>query len=133
MPSNVLNGVGDYIADARVVLQDTIQSYRYADDQLVTALNLAFLDGKRLRPDLFINGRWEPYPTWTVADIPINTAIPMQDTFRQAFVFGCCAHAVARDQEDIQDERSVAHSNTFNAILLGTMMPGTTPPRRKTP
>jgi len=133
MPSNTLNGVGDYIADARVVLQDTIQSYRYADDQLVIALNLAFLDGKRLRPDLFISEKWEPYPTWTIADIPANTVVPMEDTFRQAFVFGACAHAVARDQEDIEDERSMSHANVFNAILLGTMMPGMMPPRRKTP
>jgi hypothetical protein len=133
MPSNVLNGVGDYITDIRVILQDLIPTYRYSDAQLIVALNLTFLDGRRLRPDLFISESWEPYPTWTTNDIALNTVIPMEDIFRQAFVFGASAHAVARDQEDIQDEKSVSLSNVFNSILLGTMMPGSTPPKRKTP
>jgi hypothetical protein len=40
-----------------------------------------------------------------------------------AFVFATAAHAMARDQEDFQDSRYVTFMQTFNAILLGTVLP----------
>src|SRR5215468_8886431 len=49
-----LNSVKDYVAEARVNLQDEIPEYRYTDQQLVTALNIAMIGCARLRSDFFV-------------------------------------------------------------------------------
>jgi hypothetical protein len=58
--SSALKTITDYINDGRTLLQDTIAPYRYDDTSLVTAMNVALLEGRRLRPDLFIYRRCKP-------------------------------------------------------------------------
>src|SRR5579859_6626115 len=41
--STALATITDYINDGRTILQDTIAPYRYTDDTLVTAMNVALL------------------------------------------------------------------------------------------
>jgi hypothetical protein len=45
--------VADYVSDARVLLQDTVEPYRYADTELVTGLNFALMECRKQRIDLF--------------------------------------------------------------------------------
>ena len=49
--NTTLDTVQDYITDARVLLQDLISPYRYDDPSLLTALNVALLEARRLRAD----------------------------------------------------------------------------------
>lgn len=108
--------VSDYLSDVRVLLQDTVQPYRYDDPSLLTAFNATLLEARRLRPDLFI-----PFlndvPTYTTND---DTLVPIEQPFRLAIVHGIVGHALSRDQEDIQDGRATVFMGTFNTMLVGS-------------
>lgn len=121
--SSALKTVTDYISDARVLLQDKIAPYRYDDESLLTALNLALLEGRRLRADLFIYCHSGVQSFTTNA----NQEVFIEEQFRQAFLHGLVAHALERDQEDIQDQRAGVFMKIFNDILLG-VRPSAVPP-----
>lgn len=120
MPNTTLETITDYITDARTLLQDTIAPFRYDDPSLVTAMNVALLEGRRIRPDLFLYHRL-PTGRPGVQSLQANdgTVVAMEDQFRLAFLHGMIGHALMRDQEDIQDERAGAFMKIFNDILLG--------------
>lgn len=110
--------VEDVIMDARVLLQDQVIPYRYDDFSLLTSLNAMMLEARRLRPDLFLYNENYRYrtPAFTAND---DTVIEIEDKFRHAFPYGVVHHALARDQEDVQDERANTMLQTFTAILTG--------------
>lgn len=116
MRNGTLETVQDYITDSRVLLQDTIQPYRYDDDSLLAAFNMALLEGRRLRPDLFIYRHGEKVPYFPAIS---GAEVCIEPQFRQAFVFGTCAHAMSRDQEDIQDTRATSFNDNFHDYLIG--------------
>lgn len=115
-----LDSVQDYVDDARTLLQDVIAPYRYTDAELVVALNITMLEARRLRPDLFLGDG-----TTTNFDNPapftaVNTdEVEIEHGFRPAIVYGLCAHATARDQEDVQDARTAAFMGLFRNKMLG--------------
>lgn len=125
--SSALVTITDYITDGRVLLLDTIAPYRYDDISLVTAMNVTLLEGRRLRPDLFV------YRACKEGESPVQsfqsndgTALEMEEPFRLAFLHGMVAHALERDQEDIQDTRSATFMKIFTGILLGRAQPAPT-------
>lgn len=115
-PNTTLRTVEDYIADARVLLQDETVPYRYGDTSLVTALNVTLLEVLRIRADLFIEYKFTP-PTFSEVDA---TVVCIEAPFRLAVLFGLCSHAFLRDQEDIQDNRAAAFSGQMYDILIGS-------------
>ena len=122
--NTTLDTITDYINDGRTLLQDTIAPFRYDDPSLVTAMNVTLLEGRRLRPDLFLYNRTPP----GVQSFQANdgTKLVMEEQFRLAFLHGMVAHALERDQEDIQDARAAIFIGVFNTILLG-VRPAATP------
>lgn len=112
------NGVTDYLADARTLLQDLIEPYRYDDPSLLVALNATMLACRHIRPDLFVFNRAVrgQVPAFQNND---NTYVPIDPQFRLAVVHGICGHALERDQEDVQDQRSTSFLNLFAAGLIG--------------
>lgn len=123
--STALETITDYITDGRTLLQDTLPPYRYADAELVTAMNVTLLEGRRIRPDLFIYRYGKPNERGRVQSFQANdgTLLDMEEQFRLAFLHGMVAHALERDQEDIQDERAATFMNIFNNILIGKSAP----------
>src|SRR5215469_344549 len=115
--------VRDYIKDVRVLLQDKIKPFRYEDSSLITALNVTILETRRIRADLFIGQKELPQYT-EVNDEPV----PIEPQFRLAIAHGITAHALKRDQEDIQDARSTAFENVFYHIMVGGSTPGISQP-----
>lgn len=119
--SSALETITDYINDGRTLLQDTIQPYRYDDASLVTAMNVTLLEGRRVRADLFVFNKIIDTPTgvqfFTAND---GSQLYMEPQFRLAFLYGMCAHALQRDQEDIQDTRAATFLTIFNSILIGS-------------
>lgn len=115
-PNTTLEAVADYISDSRVLLLDTIAPYRYDDASLLVALNVSFLEGRRLRPDLFVFTCGDDVPAFIVND---NTLVPMEKQFRLAFLHGMVGHALERDQEDVQDARSAAFLLYMANLLTG--------------
>ncbi len=116
--NTTLDTVADYVADARVLLLDQVQPYRYDDESLLTALNVALLEGRRLRADLFVfnDRKGGQVPAYTAVD---STCVPIEPQFRLAFLHGVVGHALERDQEDVQDRRAASFLNIMVNILTG--------------
>src|SRR5436190_24292779 len=118
-----LNTVADYIADARTLLQDRLPPYRYDDPSLLIGLNVALLEARRIRPDLFVfnrsvNGQVQAF---IMVD---DTHVALEPPFRLALLHGLCGHALERDQEDVQDIRATRFLGLFNAGLIGRALGG---------
>lgn len=117
--NTTLETIDDYVEDARILLQDTIAPYRYDDDSLIIAMNVTLLEGRRLRPDLFVyETRCGPLGVQHLQAVD-GTTIFIEPQFRLAFLHGLVGHAIERDQEDIQDARAAAFMSVFTSILVG--------------
>jgi len=115
---SALDTVGKITDYVRVLLQDTIEPFRYPTADLITTLNMAFLDARRLRPDLFL---------YSSTDVPFYSAtsetIDIDQQYRMALVFFVVGYAQFRDEEDVQDIRSAAFVQKFNQMLTEPLMP----------
>ncbi len=110
-----LNTVADYVAQARELLQDEVDSpYRYSDTSLANALTNAFPEAKKLRPDLFLVTQLQ---TFAAVDATVVTFDPM---YRMALVYYMVGMAQLRDDEEVQDQRAAAFLSLF-AAKLGTV------------
>jgi len=113
-----LNTVADYMTDARNLLQDKVPGYRYDEESMLTALNVALLETRRQRGDLFVYNRKVKgqIQSFTVVD---DTYVDMEPSFRLGLLYRLCGHALVRDQEDVQDIRATAFFNDANGIFVG--------------
>lgn len=115
--------VESLIKGARTFLLDKVQPYRYDDVSLLAALNLAILEARRLRPDLFIcKYRVDP-PQF---DAISGQNLEVEAQFRLAFEYLTAGHALLRDQEDTQDERATTMLDAGEGVLIGARPPRVT-------
>lgn len=131
VPTTTLETVTDYVSDARTLLQDTIVPYRYDDLSLLVAFNVTLLAARRLRADLFVYRYGTHVPHFLAVD---NSEVHMEEQFRLPLVFGLASHALARDQEDVQDQRASTFMGVFETMLTGvrtTPIAGSNPPAGK--
>ena len=110
----LLDTVDNYIAEARVLLQDTATVKRYLDTELKTSLGLALLEARRLRPDLFPDG--------FVQDITSAaggaTSVMINQQYRMALVYYMAGHALLRDEEEGVQQIARAYKQQFGAQLV---------------
>jgi hypothetical protein len=128
--SSALETIDDYVDDARVLLLDTVSPYRYSDASLVVAMNVTLLEARRLRADLFLYNRYGSGQKGVQSFQSVDgTKVQMEEPFRLAILHGMIAHALERDQEDIQDARAGVFMGVFNTMLVGraTSAPAPTP------
>jgi hypothetical protein len=113
-----LNSVADYMEDGRTLLQDTVSGYRYDEPSMLRALNVALLETRRQRGDLFAYNRKVKgqVQSFTAVD---DTYVDMEPQFRLGLLYRMCGHALARDQEDVQDIRATTFFNNANGIFVG--------------
>ena len=111
-----LHSVADYVSDVRTIILDRVQPYRYPDDTLVDALNIALLEGRRLRADLFVHRYGNNVPSFAAVT---DETVPIEPQFRLAFLYGIAAHALLRDEEDVQDSRANTFLERFHDMLIG--------------
>lgn len=109
--------VSDIIADARTLLLDTLGPNRYSDNELVIGLNTALLEMRRIRADLFLGHYKGHAPHFDTND---GETVHIEPQFRLAIVYGTLAHALMRDEEDVQDARANAFESKFIRILVGS-------------
>ena len=109
----MLDTVQDYVREARTLLQDTVPDFRYADAELLSALNMGILEARKLRADLFLGVTSLPYFTTNNA-----SAFNMDVQYRVAFVYFMVGHAQLRDEEDTQDSRAQMFLAAFRGMLL---------------
>lgn len=107
--------VQDYITSARTLMQDTTTAPRYSDDQFKLALDLAFDEAYRIRPDFFLQ---VTVPTF--AGAATSTQVPVPKGYQSAFLYYIVGYVQLQDQEDTTDARSAAIMNMFTAKLLNT-------------
>jgi len=107
-----LDTVNDVVKAARIELQDTMEPYRYSDDELVSHLNMAMLEARRLRPDLFL-GSMFTYTTLAAGN-PFN----FEPMYRPAVVYYVSGRAYLRDDENTTDARATVLLNKFTAQML---------------
>lgn len=112
-----LDTVGQYLEEARRLLQDEIDPYRYPDDDLVDALNIGILEARRLRADLFLPLFETDYftPSGTIDKTATVTMDPM---YRSSLVYYMVGRAQLRDDESTTDQRSSALLTKFVAQML---------------
>jgi hypothetical protein len=111
-----LDNVQDYLDKARVLLQDTLQPYRYSDAELVSCLDEAVLETRRLRPDLVKNYFRSSLPDFDPAHL--TASVPIDPQYRMAFVYYIVGQAQLRDDETTQDARASVFLNKFVSQLL---------------
>lgn len=108
--------VADYIKSARIQLQDVVDSpYRYSDNELKLAFDLAFDEAYRIRPDMFV--RVTPEPIVSSAD---TYQPPVPRGYQSAFLYYICGHVQLRDQEETTDSRASAMLAKFTGQLLNS-------------
>lgn len=103
--------VQDYLTQARVLLLDQIEPYRYPDVDLVEALNMAIMEARRLRPDLFTSFFRSDLPDYAATDV--TEEVPVDPMYRKSFLYYIVGHAQLRDEENTQDSRAAAMLNKF--------------------
>ena len=113
----MLDTIGQVVTEARRLLQDEVSPYRYPDTDLVDALNLAILDARRLRPDLFLPRFDLPYYD-PAGVIDMAQKFPIEPQFRMPFIFFVTARMEMRDDEQTQDGRAVAFITTWRQQLV---------------
>lgn len=112
-----LDTVGQIVGRARTLLQDTVEPYRYPTPDLISALNEACMEAKRLRPDLYLRTLKLTLPSFAAeADTVTEEKIPSE--YRVAFVYYIVGNAQLQDEEDVQDQRATVFLNKFTAQML---------------
>jgi hypothetical protein len=127
------NTVADYVADARTILQDLIPDYRYDEPSMLTALNAALLEARRIKPELFVYNLDVSGQVQSFTEVD-ETYVEIETQFRLALVHGLVGHALERDQEDYQDQRATAFLALFTQGLVGKALGavvGGSPPKGK--
>ena len=119
--------VADYVNAARVALQDLIPPYRYPDDTIVNALNAAMFEMSRIRPDLFLDLKYqrslrkgdlnEGVPGLFVATTQTDV-VPVPSKYRQPVQWYIEGLAQLIDVTDTQDQRAQAFLTKFQQQLM---------------
>jgi hypothetical protein len=115
-----LDSVQSYVDEVRTLLLDKRKPYRYSDSEVLTALNTALAEARRLRADLFVYRHGNRVPYFTAIS---GETVPIDTQFRLAFVYGIAGHVLERDDEDVQDQRAASFTTQFYSILIGIQRP----------
>lgn len=109
--------VQDYVGATRLQLQDLVAPYRYDDYQVVAALNSAMCEVSRLRPDMFLDMKYQknvPCDGSTYGDMvpaPLSAdaqtmTVPIPSLYWPAIIWYMSGYLQAYDVEDTQDQRA---------------------------
>lgn len=112
-----LDTVQHYLTRAREILLDESVPYRYSDQDLVDGLNFAFMEARRLRPELVFGYLRTPVPDFTTS--ALAAAVPIDVQYRVSFVYYMCGHVQLRDDDETgQESRAAAFLNKFTSQML---------------
>jgi len=115
-----LETVGQYLVESRRLLQDETAPYRYPDSDMVDALNIALLEARRLRIDLFLPSftlEWFDPATGALTTTKAKP-VKMDPMYRQSLVYYIAGRMQLRDDESTTDQRAAALLTKFAAQML---------------
>ena len=111
----------------RLALQDLIAPYRYTDDSIVGALNAAMFEISRIRPDMFLDLKYQQpirkgdinagIPALFVSTTQTDT-VPIPSKYRQPVQWYMEGLLQLLDVTDTQDQRAQAFLAKFQQQLL---------------
>lgn len=107
--------VADILTEARGYLQDTSAEPRYSQEDLISFLNDAVFEIRRLRPDLFLGTYGQPVIQYDDTELLELFAFPQYATATGYFVAGS---AELRDDEFVDDNRAMTLLARFSSMLL---------------
>lgn len=108
--------LSDLIIQVRELLQDQVEPYRYSDDRLYRTLSSAFVEAYRIRPDIFVDLKFQiPF---VVPSNSIDT-FPLDQQFYMAFVDFVTSMTEFSDDEWTVDARAMSLLQLFNSRLGG--------------
>jgi hypothetical protein len=121
--------VSDYVSATRSFLHDLIgPPYRYSDDDIINALNVAVGDISRIRPDIFLEYKYQgPLPRASQLNDLVpplyqatrpNDVVAIPRKFYQPTIFFMSGMLQLYDVDDTQDVRAQA----FYGKFLGAFM-----------
>lgn len=132
--AQIYNTVTSYVVSARNRMQDRIAPYRYTDGQIVDALNVALQEAQRIRPDIFLDLKYQQkvQPNdlddgfisnyYTIDDIafvsgdydaPNGTLVPIPSAYNDPIIWYIGSHLQLLDVDDTQDARGIAFMAKF--------------------
>jgi hypothetical protein len=130
------NSVADYVSAARLVLQDMVAPYRYPDSDVVGALNIALVEMGRLRPDMFLDLKYQSPlrkgdiddgfpPAYSLTDIVANpdgsysstAMVPVPAKYAHAVNWFVSGWLQFLDVTDTQDQRAQGFIQKFQMHL----------------
>jgi hypothetical protein len=128
-----------YVNTARTVLQDLVAPYRYPDNEITDALNIAMAELGRIRPDILLDLKYQhpltkgdigdgvPGP-YTTSDIVVNpdgtynvskgTLVPVPVKYYQTVNWFVTGWLQMYDVADTQDARAQGFMAKFQQHLL---------------
>lgn len=109
--------VGQVIASARGILQDSALPFRVSDNDLAGYVSEAIGEARRVRPDLFLGTLRAALPVYTAADVAVN--IPLPDSYFSQVVNYVAGRADLREDTFAQDGRAITLISAFGVSLTG--------------
>lgn len=106
--------VSDVLTQARELLQDKVSPYRYSDASMITAINEAMFEARRLRPDLFSTQLRSSLTRVTAS----GDALPFDDHMVAPVVNYVVGRAEMREDEFATDRRAALLSAAFYTALV---------------
>jgi hypothetical protein len=114
-----LETLGQYLEEARRLLQDEFTPYRYPNDDLIDALNIGLLEARRLRADLFLPAFTIPWFDPAKQTAPdLVKPVPFDPMYRQSLVYYIVGRAQLRDDESTTDARAASLMTKFTAQMI---------------
>ena len=116
--------LGSLLGEARTMLSDKVaindtgEPYRYSDDELMDALNGAFIEARAKRPDLFLDwGLRASFPQFS-AETDMDLPWPIDVIYYNTFLYYVIGWTELREDTFSQDSRAVSLLNRFTSQLL---------------
>lgn len=106
--------VADVKARVKSVLKDKVDPLRYADIDIVNAINDSLLEVRRVRPDLFLAKKFKVAVVAADSDV-----LPLEDFAFNPVVYFTVGTLMLRDDEFVVDGRAMALINKATGQLLG--------------
>lgn len=118
-----------YYSRVRLLLQDEIEPYRYTDDTLTWALNGGLVEMERLRPDIFLDAKYQAplqkgdlsrgYEGLAFSGNSLDTElIPVPSNWALPLVWYATGAVQLLDVTDTQDQRAGAFMGKFQTAML---------------
>jgi hypothetical protein len=112
--------IGDLFAASRTILNDNASAagpVRYADAELIQALNQALIEARARRPDAFLAmGLRANVPFYTVEDL--DAMFPLDQIFYPLFIYYVVGWAELREDEFTNATAATAYMNRFTTGLI---------------